>query len=336
MSDPHPSLQNAALTASPACRISRRDALRAGVVAMATGALPSSVWAAFSPQDATAAAKPRADGPLFRISLAQWSLHRMLYAGELTHLDFIVKAKRDYGIDAVEYVNSFFKDKARDNTYLDEMNKRAADNGVRSLLIMVDGEGAIGDADDAKRTQAIENHYPWVDAAKRLGCHSIRVNAQSAGDWDEQRRLAADGLRRLTEYGAKNDLNVIVENHGGLSSNGKWLAEVMRAVDHPRCGTLPDFGNFRLRDDEWYDRYKGVAELMPFAKAVSAKSHEFDADGLETKTDYRKILKIVLDAGYRGYIGVEYEGSKASEEEGVRATKKLLERVRDELTPKYK
>ncbi|MCA9244086.1 MAG: sugar phosphate isomerase/epimerase [Phycisphaerales bacterium] len=317
-------------------RLTRREALRAGAAAIAAGAMPGSALAAMIPQEGADQTKgPSGDSPIFKISLAEWSFHRALYAGELTHLDFIVKAKRDYGLDGVEYVSTFFKDKAKDDGYLDEMKKRCADNGVRSVLIMVDGEGALGDPDDAKRAQAVENHHKWVDAGKRLGCHSIRVNAQSDGSWEEQRRLAADGLRRLTEYGAANGLNVIVENHGGLSSNGKWLSEVMRAVDHPRCGTLPDFGNFRLHDDEWYDRYKGVAELMPFAKAVSAKTHEFDEHGFETKTDYMKMIKIVLDAGYRGYIGIEYEGSKVSEDEGVRATKRLLERVRAELAPKY-
>jgi sugar phosphate isomerase/epimerase len=157
------------------------------------------------------------------------------------------------------------------------------------------------------------------------------VNAQSAGTPEEQRDRAADGLRRLTEFAAPRGINVIVENHGGLSSNGAWLASVIRRVNHPRCGTLPDFGNFRVADDEWYDRYVGVAELMPFAKAVSAKSHEFDAQGNEVRTDYERMMRIVLDAGYRGYVGIEYEGDGLSEPDGIRATKRLLERVRDRL-----
>jgi len=193
---------------------------------------------------------------------------------------------------------------------------------VKSLLIMIDGEGNLGDPDEAKRKLAVENHYRWVEAAKFLGCHSIRVNAASKGEYEEQLKLAADGLRRLSEFGAKHGLNVIVENHGGLSSNGKWLASVIKTVDLPNCGTLPDFGNFGA-----YDRYEGVRETMPFAKGVSAKSHDFDDEGNETKTDYFKMMKIVLDAGYKGYVGIEYEGSKLDEPAGIRATKKLLERV---------
>jgi len=273
---------------------------------------------------------PRREPPV-RSSLADWSLHRALEAGELTNLDFPVVARETYGIDAVEYVNAFFKDRARDPDYLAALNARAADHGVRNLLIMCDGEGALGDPDDAARTVAVENHYRWVEAAVTLGCHSIRVNAQSAGTPDEQRARAADGLRRLTEFGDDHGINVIVENHGGLSSNGEWLVSVIRAVDHPRCGTLPDFGNFRVSDDEWYDRYRGVAELMPFAKAVSAKSNAFDEAGNERNTDYRRMLRIVLDAGYRGHVGIEYEGDELSEPEGIIATRRLLERVRAEF-----
>jgi len=275
------------------------------------------------------------EGLLFRISLAEWSLHRSLGAGELTNLGFPAVARKEYGIEAVEYVNSFFKDKATDRDYLTELRSRAEDAGVRSLLIMCDGEGAIGDPSDVGRRQAVENHYRWVDAAAFLGCHSIRVNAQSQGTPDEQRALVADGLRRLTAFAAERGINVIVENHGGLSSNGAWLASVMDSVAHPRCGTLPDFGNFRVTDAESYDRYRGVAELMPYAKAVSAKSNEFDASGEERQTDFLRMLRIVLDAGYRGHVGVEYEGSELSEPDGIRATKVLLERVRERLAEDY-
>ena len=274
---------------------------------------------------------PQQAEQVFKISLAEWSLHRALNAGELDNLEFPAVTRNDYGIEAVEYVNSFFKDKARDQDYLAQLKQRCDDNGVTSVLIMCDGEGALGDPDDEGRKTAVENHYRWVEAAKYLGCHSIRVNARSQGTPEEQRELAADGLRRLTEFAAQQDINVIVENHGGISSNGAWLASVMRAVDHPRCGTLPDFGNFRIGEDEWYDRYQGVAELMPFAKAVSAKSHDFDEAGDETGTDFMRMMHIVLDAGYRGYVGIEYEGSRLSEPDGIRATKALLERVRADM-----
>ena len=273
-------------------------------------------------------------GQVYGISLAQWSLHKTLFAKKLDPLDFAKATREEFGIDAVEYVNQFFKDKANDEAYLGQLKSRAADHGVESLLIMVDGEGSLGHADTAERNKAVLNHHKWADAAKFLGCHSIRVNAATTGNgsFDGKQKLAADGLGSLSEYGAKLGLNVIVENHGGLSSNGAWLAGVMKLVDKENCGTLPDFGNFNIGGGKMYDRYKGVAELMPFAKAVSAKSHDFDADGNETHTDYRRMMRIVLDAGYRGYVGIEYEGGKVDAYKGIDLTKALLERVRDELS----
>jgi len=301
-------------------QVDRRRFLATATAAAVAVRLPASLGAL---------AAPRA--PLFEISLAQWSLHRALRGKELDNLDF-PKKTRSFGIGAVEYVNQFFADKARDEKYLAELKKRCDGEGVKSLLIMCDGEGALGDPDEKRRTQAVDNHHRWVEAAKFLGCHSIRVNAQSRGSWEEQKKLAADGLRRLSEFGDKHGIFVIVENHGGLSSNGKWLAETLKAADHPRCGALPDFGNFRVSDKETYDRYVGVDELMPFAKGVSAKSHDFDDAGNEVHTDYARMLEIVVGKhGWRGHIGIEYEGGKQSEDQGIAATKALLERVRDAM-----
>jgi sugar phosphate isomerase/epimerase len=231
-------------------------------------------------------------------------------------------------------VNQFFKDKAKDESFLVEMKKRAADHGVTSLLIMIDGEGQIGAPDEAARIKTVDNHKKWVDAAKFLGCHSVRVNAGSSGSFEEQQKLAADGLRRLSEYAATVGLNVLVENHGGLSSHGAWLAGVMKLVGMDNCGTLPDFGNFVIRRGDLpleYDRYLGVDELMPFAKAVSAKSHDFDESGNETATDFSRMMRIVLSHGYDGYVGIEYEGGRLSEMDGIRKTKELLQRLQTEL-----
>jgi L-ribulose-5-phosphate 3-epimerase len=286
---------------------SRRRGLAAGALALALAATGQRL---------------SAGPPRFRISLAQWSLHRALRGGVIDHLDFAFVARRDFGLGAVEYVNTFFRDKAGDAAYLREMNRRAEQEGVYQHLIMCDGEGRLGDPDAAARTRAVTNHRRWLDAAAALGCATIRVNAASEGGFEEQQRLAADGLRRLTELADPLGLNVIVENHGGLSSNGRWLAGVMRLVDHPRCGTLPDFGNFYD-----YDRYQGTADLMPFAKAVSAKSYDFDAGGRETTLDYPRLLGLVAAAGYTGWVGIEYEGTRLSEREGIAATLRLLRRL---------
>jgi sugar phosphate isomerase/epimerase len=301
----------------------RRDFLRQSAAGAALATLATSALGANEPRE-----------PIFKISLAQWSLNRAFFGRKgvekLDPLQFAVIAKKQYGIDAIEYVNQFYKDKKKDNGYLGDLKKIADDNGVRSVLIMCDGEGALGDPDAAKRTKAVENHYAWVEWAKVLGCHAIRVNAQTGGKGTdaEKAEMAADGLRRLSEFSGKMGIATIVENHGGLSSNGAWLAGVMKMVNSKFCGTLPDFGNFGS-----YDRYKGVDELMPFAKGVSAKSHDFDAKGEETHTDYHKMMAIVVTKHkYHGYVGVEYEGSKMSEPDGIKATKKLLEVVRAELT----
>jgi sugar phosphate isomerase/epimerase len=247
------------------------------------------------------------DVPSLRISLAQWTINRELRSGKIDNLDF-AKVAAEHGIHAVEYVNQFFMDKAEDAKYLGEMKRRAADQGVKSLLIMCDREGNIGDPDSAKRKQTVDNHRKWLDAAKFLGCHSIRVNAGSSGTWDEQVKLAADGLSRLTAIGAKLGLNVIVENHGGLSSNADWLVAVIKKVDHKRCGTLPDFGNFRIKAGESYDSYRGMQKLLPFAKGVSVKDRVWDDKGKQSALDYDRMLKLVHASGFRGYCGIEFGG----------------------------
>jgi sugar phosphate isomerase/epimerase len=273
----------------------------------------------------------------FKISLAEWSLHKTIFDGNLDHLDFPLKAKKDFDISAVEYVNQFFMDKAQDQLYLSQLKKRCDDNGVTSVLIMVDGEGNLGDVDEKRRNESVENHKKWVEAAKFLGCHSIRVNAHGEGTAEVVAQAATECLRALSTFAKNFDINVIVENHGGYSSNGQWLTSVIKATENSNCGTLPDFGNFCVRRKnnaqwgepcvEWYDRYKGTEEMMSFAKGVSAKAHDFDARGNCVETDYTTIMSIVKAAGYTGHVGIEYEGEKLSEDEGIRATKALLERV---------
>lgn len=263
--------------------------------------------------------------PLFKISLAQWTLVKELRAGKIDNLDF-AKVAADHGIHAIEYVNQFFMDKAKDEKYLGEMKKRAADHGVTSVLIMCDNEGNLGDPDEKKRAQTVDNHRKWIDASKFLGCHSIRVNARSTGSWDEQVKLAADGLARLTEFGAAEGISVIVENHGGLSSNADWLAEVITKVDHPHCGTLPDTGNFRINENESYDSYRGVKKLMQWAKGVSVKDQAWDDQGNQMPLDFERMMRIVVDAGYHGYCGIEFGGY-----EGLNRSRQLLEQARERI-----
>jgi len=315
----------------------RRQFLAASAVTAATAASLAPAQALADNNDAAPAfPEPAADAtfaapygePLFKISVAQWSLNKLFWDNQLDNRDYGKFVRETYDLDAVEWVNQFFKDKATDFAYVREMKQRCDDHGVKTLLIMVDGEGALGDPDSAKRKQAVENHYKWVVASKLLGGYCIRVNAQSNGKlpWDEQKKLAADGLHQLTEFARGLGISVIVENHGGLSSNGKWLAEVMEQVGLPECGTLPDFGNFGK-----YDNYQGVHEMMPYAKAVSAKCKSFDDNGDHIGVDYMRMMRIVLDHGYRGYVGVEYEGG-TDKIGGVRKGMQLLKTCRERLT----
>lgn len=312
------------------------------------------------PETKTTSAEKESTG--FSISLAQWSLHRALKEGRLDNLDYPRYTKETFGIHAIEWVNQFFfvehetlGYQPKDQSYLAEMKKRVEDQGMSSVLIMCDRVGNLGNPDSVKRTAAVEGHFAWLEAAEFLGCHSLRVNAASDPTLNPERQsdLCTEGLRRLSERAATMGLNVIVENHGGLSSNGAWLAQAIKNVGLPNCGTLPDFGNFYVvknrgnleqygkdkapyagdpayQEDEKglaYDRYLGTKELMPYAKGVSAKAHDFDAEGNETRTDFFKMMAIVKEAGYHGHVGIEYEGDRLGEVEGIRKTKALLERT---------
>jgi L-ribulose-5-phosphate 3-epimerase len=272
------------------------------------------------------------------LSLAQWSIHRALESGSLRAEDFASIAKNDFGIHAVEYVNSFYKDHATDKAFWEKMRAVADSLQVKSLLIMVDEEGDLGNPNQAERRKAVENHFKWVDAAKILGCHSIRINAFGEGQKKEVQAAMVDALKQLCTYAIKDSINVLIENHGLYSSDGKWVAEIMRQVNMPNCGTLPDFGNWCTAEKwgsteaekncvEQYDRYQGVSEMLPFARGVSAKSYAFGEQGEETIIDYTKMLSIVKDSGFTGYIGIEYEGSPLSEKDGILATKSLLEKT---------
>lgn len=267
-----------------------------------------------------------APGAWFDISLAQWSYNDAFWSGARDRMRFAQIAKEEFGVRAVEYVNQFYAEGFSQKT-VDELARVSREEGVRNVLIMCDHEGRLGDPDDAARAKAVDNHLKWIEAAAALGCHAIRVNAASEGEFDEQLKLAADGLRRLCEIGDRYGVNVIVENHGGLSSNGAWLAATLAAVDHPRCGALPDFGNFRVSKDEEYDRYLGTKQLMPYAKGVSAKTFDFDESGEESTMDFPRLMDIVRESGFRGYVGIEFEGAVAKESDGILKTRDLLVRL---------
>ena len=277
-----------------------------------------------------------------KISLAQWSMNRSFFSGKKDAHDFAVYAG-NMGFAGVEFVNQFYFDQLKNGTTSSKnvsslaktLNLRAKDNNITNVLIMVDLEGNLADSSSKEIKTAIEQHKKWVELAAEIGCHSIRVNL--SGEKDPKRWIdkSVEGLTGLCGFAKTMGINIIVENHGGLSSNGSLLAQVMKKTNLDNCGTLPDFGNFCIAHswgndptcEEWYDMYKGVAELIPYAKSVSAKSYDFDDNGNETKIDYAKMMKIVKQNNYDGYIGVEYEGSRLGEKEGILATKNLIQRL---------
>ncbi len=280
-----------------------------------------------------------------KLSLAQWSIHRALDSGTLNAENFAAIAKNDFGISAIEYVNSFYKDHAADEDFWKKMRGKADSIGVKSLIIMVDEEGDLGNPNAVERKRAVENHYKWVNAASILGCHSIRINAFGEGSKEEVQAAMVDALKQLCAYAKNKNINVLIENHGLYSADGKWITEIMQQVNMENVGTLPDFGNWCTSHkwgstqpgkecNEVYDRYQGVSEILPFARGVSAKSYGFNAQGEETTIDYFKMLKMVQESDFTGYIGVEYEGDPLSEPEGIRATKSLLENTWEKLNHK--
>ena len=276
------------------------------------------------------------------ISLAEWSLHRALKSGKLDHLDFPLKARRDFDIGVVEYVNGFFggskmnfKEAGKNTSYLNELLKRSKDAGVINHLVMVDEEGPLALPADKERLQAVDDHKKWIEAARLLGCKTVRVNLHGEGTTDAKKTASIDSLSRLGEFAAPMNINVVVENHGSDSSKGFWLADIMKQVNRSNVGTLPDFGNFCISHpwgttqngcENAYDRYTGIAELLPFAKAVSAKSYDFDSNGEQPMINYKKMIDMVKASGFSGYIGIEFEGNTQPEEEGIRKTKLLLEK----------
>lgn len=290
----------------------------------------------------------------YELSLAQFSLASEFFTGKHNVMDFPARAKNEFGISIVEYVSMFFADKGGDTNFFKELKKRTDDLGVRNNLIMVDDEN-IADLDKTKRMHAVESHYKWVDAAKVLDCKSIRVNLGSIdqeGTAEQVADAALEGYSKLLEYGAKNNLDIIVENHVGYSCSGKWLSDIMRKVNHKHAGVLPDFGNFCVKRTkpetmdiagymntkclEEYDKYKGMEELMPYAKGVSAKSHRFDAQGNDLDIDFKRVFDIIKKSKFKGIVGIEYEGGLMhmagqpgylSNEEGIKATRSLIEKV---------
>lgn len=265
----------------------------------------------------------------FQISLNELSLQRAILWGQLDHLDLARAARTQFDIGAVEYLSRFFQQHAKDEKYLMEMNKRAADQNVRQLLIVVDDEGRLGDPNPELRKSAVANHHKWIDAAKALGCHSIKVDTASEGTPDERLGRVAEAVRALCEYAEQQHINVLVGCGEGEAAGAAWLSRVIGQVNHPACGALPTFAGLAASKSN-----EDVAKLIPLAKAISATAHDFNAEGKETAIDFFRIVPVVLAGGYQGYVGIAYQGERLDELEGIRATKALLEAAQSADTPR--
>ena len=286
--------------------------------------------------ESSATAKDVAQEPFFKLSLAQWSLHRTFNEDGEDPFKFAEMAK-EAGFEGLEYVNHIYAKQIEQlgfDKVIDSLNTLSEKQDMRNVLIMVDGEGDLADPDEEVRNQAVENHKKWIDAAQELGCHSIRVNTFGTNDSELWVPAVVDGLKKLSTYAATKDINVLAENHGWLSSDIPVLMEAINKVDMENCGTLPDFGNWCVKRkegeqwgeclEEYPDKYEGIETMLTEAKAVSAKAYDFDEEGNETTLDFPRIIKLVKESGYTGYIGVEYEGNRLPEQEGIQAIKNLL------------
>ena len=280
----------------------------------------------------------------FKLSLAQWSLNKAIRGGEMDPYLFAEKSS-ELGFTGLEYVNQLYDDvmKSEDKSsaiqeFILKNNQLADENGVENVLIMIDDEGDLADENEDMRLIAIDNHKLWIDTAAAMNCSSIRLNLYGSKDVETWKALSIESLSELGNHAKGTGLNVIVENHGRITSNIPELMNVINGVNMENVGTLPDFGNFCMADEGYgsvfdgtcetmYDFYQGVEEMMPKAFAVSAKSNDFDENGDEKTIDYMRMLKIVKSFGYTGYIGVEYEGERLSEIEGIKATRDLLIKV---------
>ena len=273
------------------------------------------------------------------ISLAQWSLHKMIKIDKtLNPIDFAQKSK-ELGFDAIEYVSTLYRpvlEKMTISKLTKELKSNSKEHDIINLLIMVDDEGYLSSSNSSQIIESVEKHKKWVEMAYELGCHSVRVNLDGEQNLDKWKKNSIKGLTLLSEFAQNSNINIIVENHGSHSSNGKALSEVIKNVNLDNCGTLPDFGNFCIKRENnnlysgpceiEYDKYQGMRDLMPYAKAVSAKSYDFDEFGNETTIDFKKMMYIIKEFNYRGFLGIEYEGNLLSELKGIELTKNLIQK----------
>ena len=291
------------------------------------------------------------------IGLQMYSFAPLIMQGKFDLLGFPDLVKNTYGINGAEYWSIPFMGRENDKDFLNDLKRRSDDIGVDNLIILVDdidiktmqSGPSLASSNKNDRDTAIDYHKKWVDVAKNIGCHSIRINLRSEEENDQKiLENSSESISKLIEFSKQDNISIVIENHGGITGDADWLVSLMKNVDSKHLGTLPDFGtyNFCIKRgnlnfqslsencEDQYDKYLGVKKLMPYAKGVSAKSHEFDKDGEELSTNYSRMIKIISESNYKGYITIEYEGAMKgmfggegtylNPHEGILATKKLI------------
>jgi L-ribulose-5-phosphate 3-epimerase len=245
-----------------------------------------------------------------RISLAQWALNQEIRAGELTNLDFPRIAREEFGIGAIEFVNTLFA--VPTYGYLRKLKQNAVDHGVKMLVMMVDDEGDPVAPSRKERDQFVINHRKWVDIAQFLGCHSVRTNCigRSTSSKSEALKWAAESYTRLLEYALSAKVSVVIENHGGLSDDPDWMVDLIKEVGNPHFGSYIDW---RWRDPAVWDNYAYTKKLLPYAKGISYKKQP-------TVEHLGKLVQLSRDSGYQGYYGIEEKGF-----DNIKLSKTLLE-----------
>ena len=263
--------------------------------------------------------KDKSDPSRFPIGIQEYTFNRILRSGKLKHLDYPAMVKKELGIEHVEYWSRPFEGKHTDKKFVGELNSRTKGEGISNVLILVDEKHELDHEKKSERDKSVDLHKGWIDCAAQLGCDAIRVNCRMGGDPKDNLNRAVDGVGRLCEYAKDTSVKVVIEPHGRNSQNPDWLLAVMKELNHPHAGILPDFNNFGS-----YDRYSAVEKTLPFAPAVCAKALKFDDEGNETHTDYFKMLKIVYESTFSGVISIEFEGHGVDPIVGSRMTQDLI------------
>ena len=246
------------------------------------------------------------------ISLAQWALVDEVKSGKWKTLDFPSVARKDFGLNGIEFVNTLFE--VPTEGYLRRLKKNAEDNNVTMVLIMVDDEGDGCSTTKEERKQFDINHRKWIDIAHFLGCTAIRTNCRGPKNIskDEALKHSVETYQMLLEYAAPAKISVLIENHGGVSNDADWMVSLIKEVNSLYFGSYPDW----RQPSADFDNIDYLVKMLPFAGGMSYRNQP-------TEELTAKMINISKDGGYRGWYGIESSGRDAIKK-GIELLKKYL------------